>query len=152
MGPKTTTTLLKRSSNSPRRDAASQALRDAGVGVVEVEDWDDAADELRKCEAALVVCNGDWLDSVDADRIASAISALTGNPDAAALPSDAARALSHELRTPLSAMAGWVHLMETGKLDEAGFKRAITKLRGNIEDQVRAIERYLGATTQEGRQ
>ena len=48
-------------------------------------------------------------------------------------------------------MAGWLHLMETGKLDEAGLKRAITKLRGNIEDQVRTIERYLGATTQEGR-
>ncbi len=48
-------------------------------------------------------------------------------------------------------MAGWVHLMETGKLDEAGLKRAIAKLRGNIEDQVRLIERYLGANTQEGR-
>jgi len=146
---KTTTTLLRRSAGSPRHEAASQALRDAGVCVVEVEDWDDAAEELRKCEAALVVCNGAWLDSIDAGRIMSAISALTGS--ASALAPDAARALSHELRTPLSAMAGWVHLMETGKLDEAGFKRAITKLRGNIEDQVRTIERYLGATTQEGR-
>jgi signal transduction histidine kinase len=146
---KTTTTLLRRSANSPRHKAASQALRDAGVGVVEVEDWGDAAEELRKCGAALVVCNGEWLDCVDANRIASAISALTGS--ASALAPDAARALSHELRTPLSAMAGWIHLMETGKLDEAGFKRAITKLRGNIEDQVRTIERYLGATTQEGR-
>ena len=149
----TTTTLLKRSGGSARGEAASRALREAGVGVVEVEDWDDAADELRKCEAALVVCNGEWLDSVDASRIRSAITALTGRNDenAAALPLEAARALSHELRTPLSAMAGWVHLMETGKLDEAGLKRAITKLRGNIEDQVRLIERYLGATTQEGR-
>ena len=70
---------------------------------------------------------------------------------ATALAADAKRALSHDLRTPLSAMAGWVHLMETGKLDEAGLKRAITKLRANIEDQVRTIERYLGATNQEGR-
>ena len=62
-----------------------------------------------------------------------------------------ARTLSHELRTPLSAMAGWLHLMESGKLDEAGLKRAIGKLRGNIDDQVRTIERYLGAT-QEGQQ
>ena len=46
-------------------------------------------------------------------------------------------------------MSGWLHLMETGKLDEAGIKRAIQKLRGNIDDQVRTIERYLGAT-QEG--
>ena len=149
----TTTTLLKRSGGSPRSEAASKAFRDAGVGVVEVENWDEAAKELRKCEAALVVCNGEWLDSVDAIRIASAITALTGRPgeSVAALPSEAARALSHDLRTPLSAMAGWVYLMETGKLDEAGLKRAITKLRGNIEDQVRTIERYLGATTQEGR-
>jgi len=150
---KTTTTLLKRASASPAREAASQALREAGVGVVEIEDWDDAAEELRKCEAALVVCSGEWLDSVDAARIRNAICALTGRDGKGepALPFDAARALSHELRTPLSAMAGWVHLMETGKLDDAGLKRAITKLRANIEDQVRTIERYLGATTQEGR-
>jgi K+-sensing histidine kinase KdpD len=57
------------------------------------------------------------------------------------------RSLSHDLRTPLSAMAGWLHLMESGKLDEAGLKRAITKLRGNIEDQVKTIDRYLGTTT-----
>jgi hypothetical protein len=30
------------------------------------------------------------------------------------------------------------------RLDEAGLKRAITRLRGNIDDQVRTIERYLG--------
>lgn len=147
---KTTTTLLKRSANSQRHEAASRALREAGVGIVEVEDWADAADELQKCEAALVVCDGDWLDSVDASQISRAISALTGS--ASALAPDAARALSHDLRTPLSAMAGWVHLIETGKLDEAGLKRAIGKLRGNIEDQVRTIERYLGATKpEEGR-
>jgi hypothetical protein len=148
-----TTTLLKRSGGSARSEAASKAFRDAGVGIVEVDDWDDAAAELRKCEAALVVCNGEWLDSVDASRITSAITALTGRGDegAGALAPDAARALSHDLRTPLSAMAGWVYLMESGKLDEAGLKRAIMKLRGNIEDQVRTIERYLGATSQEGR-
>jgi signal transduction histidine kinase len=145
------TTLLKRSKVSPAREAASRALREAGVGVVEVDDWNDAARELEKCEAALVLCSGDFLDGVDAARITKAISSLSGeSPGASALTRDAARSLSHELRTPLSAMAGWVHLMETGKLDEAGFKRAITRLRGNIDDQVRTIERYLGATTQEG--
>jgi len=54
------------------------------------------------------------------------------------------RAVSHDLRTPLSAMAGWLHLLESGTLDAAGTKRAITKLRGNIDEQVRTIERYLG--------
>jgi len=48
-------------------------------------------------------------------------------------------------------MAGWVHLIETGKLDEAGIKRAASKLRGNIDDQVKTIERYLGANRPEGR-
>jgi signal transduction histidine kinase len=145
------TTFLKRSKDSPRREAAGQALRAAGVGVVEVEDWRDAAAELNKCEAALVVCDARLLDVVDTARLAEVISSLTGDaPRAAALSHDAARALSHELRTPLSAMAGWVHLLETGKLDEAGFKRAISRLRGNIDDQVRTIERFLGSTTQEG--
>ena len=71
--------------------------------------------------------------------------ARPGAAAAAGLPADAARKLAHDLRTPLSAMAGWIHLLETGKLDEAGTKRALAKLRGNIEDQVKTIERYLGA-------
>jgi signal transduction histidine kinase len=146
------TTLIKRSKRSPDREAAGKALRAAGVGVVEVDDWEEAADELRKCGAALVVCNGEF-DTVDPSRLTRAISTLADQHEAGAvLAPDAARALSHELRTPLSAMAGWIHLMETGKLDEAGFKRAITKLRGNIEDQVRTIERYLWATTPERHQ
>ena len=143
------TTLLKRTKDSPGREAAGRALREAGVGVVEVDGWEEAAEELDKCEAALVLCSDDF-DSVDAVRITSAISSLAGGaPGASALSPDAARALSHDLRTPLSAMAGWVHLMETGKLDEAGLRRAIARLRGNIDDQVRTIERYLGST-QEG--
>ena len=76
----------------------------------------------------------------------------TTNPQPATpprIPREVARALSHELRTPLSAMAGWLHLIESGKLDEAGLKRAVEKLRGSIDDQVRTIERYLGST-QEG--
>jgi hypothetical protein len=41
-----------------------------------------------------------------------------------------------------------VHLIETGKLDEAGLKRVASKLRGNIDEQVKTIERFLGATRQ----
>jgi signal transduction histidine kinase len=69
--------------------------------------------------------------------------------DSGALPREAARKLAHDLRTPLSAMSGWIHLLESGALDEAGKKRALAKLRGNIDDQVKTIERYLGAP-QEG--
>lgn len=133
-----TKTIWKVSSANPGVEAANHALRSAGIGVVEME-WDEAKRALESGEAALVVADG------------KAISALTGagKPAGGGLPRETARALSHDLRTPLSAMAGWLHLMETGRLDEAGLKRAIEKLRGNIEDQVRTIDRYLGVT-QEG--
>jgi len=120
------TTILKVSSNSTGREALLQTLRDAGVGVVEVDDWDAAREQLTRSERAVLVCDPRSLDG------------------------DAMRALSHDLRTPLSAMAGWLHLMESGKLDEAGLKRAIAKLRDNIEDQVRTLDRYLGNRNPEG--
>ena len=60
------------------------------------------------------------------------------------LPNDIRRQLAHDLRTPLSAMAGWLHLIESGTLDAAGLKRAVAKLQANIDDQVRTIEKYLG--------
>jgi signal transduction histidine kinase len=145
-----TTTILKVSKDSTGRNAVSQALREAGVGVVEVDDWDAASEALRKCEAALVVRDGELLDSADASTLTRAITALANDDKkitGSTLPHELMRSLSHELRTPLSAMAGWLHLMESGKLDEAGMKRAIGKLRGNIDDQVRTIDRYLCATT-----
>jgi signal transduction histidine kinase len=145
-----TTTILKISQDSGGRAAVSRALSEAGVGVVEVRDWDAASLALRECEAALVIRDGELLDSSDASKLAHAITALASDKKdnvAAALPRDMMRSLSHELRTPLSAMAGWLHLMESGKLDEAGLQRAIAKLRGNIDDQVRTIDRYLGATS-----
>jgi signal transduction histidine kinase len=145
-----TTTILKISRGSGGGTAVSRALSEAGVGVVEVRDWDAASEALRECEAALVVRDGELLDSHDASKLTQAISALANdrkNPGGSAIPTDLMRSLSHELRTPLSAMAGWLHLMESGKLDEAGLKRAISKLRGNIDDQVRTIDRYLGGTS-----
>src|SRR5258707_7776976 len=138
------TTLLK-TNGSPERRAAREALREAGVGVVEVNDWQDAAEELRRCEAALVVCTGDFADPVAASRISKAISALTdtGAPGAAGLPAETARALSHDLRTPLSAMAGWLPLIESGNLDEERMRLSVAPLPGNIDDQVRPIQRIL---------
>ena len=133
-----TKTIWKVSRTSPGGEAANNALRSAGIGVVEM-DWDEARRALQSGEAEFVMADRD------------ALTALTqSNAPKTELPRDVARTLSHELRTPLSAMAGWLHLMETGKLDEAGLKRAIDKLRGNIEDQVRTIERHLGAN-QEGK-
>ena len=135
----TLTTVLKVSNQSPSSEAARNALREAGFGVLEMSTWEQASQALQSGEASLVVCDGD------------AIRSLTDPPKTDAVPREVMRTLSHDLRTPLSAMAGWLHLMESGKLDEAGIKRAIEKLRGNIDDQVKTIDRYLGATTQEGR-
>ena len=129
----TTTTILRVARDAATREAASAALRGAGYSVLEADPWDRASEAAQRGEAQLLVCDAE---------------ALAQRP--AALPQEAARALSHDLRTPLSAMAGWLHLIESGKLDGDGLKRALEKLRGNIDDQVKTIERYLGANRQEG--
>ena len=141
------TTILKISKGAEGRAAALGALREAGLGVVEVDDWEAASEALRNCDAALVVCDGVILEGVDSEKLKKALGALSNVKTTSTLPADVARALSHELRTPLSAMAGWLHLMESGKLDGDAMKRAIQKLRGNIDDQVRTIDRYLGTTS-----
>jgi K+-sensing histidine kinase KdpD len=129
-------TFLKRSNASPEGEAARRAVQEAGLGVMEIREWTEAASQLDG--AAAVVCAG---SADEARHIAHAI-ARQG------LAPEAARALSHDLRTPLTAMAGWVYLLETGKLDEAGVKRVAAKLQNNIDDQVRTIEKYLGSKTQ----
>jgi signal transduction histidine kinase len=145
-----TTTILKVSRDTPQRDAVARRLRDAGVHVVEIDDWAGAAETLRQWDAALV-CEGAVVDA-DPARFAQAVSAFaSAGQSAPGATAEVLRSLSHELRTPLSAMSGWLHLMESGSLDAAGLKRAIGKLRGNIEDQVRTIDRYLGTQDQEGR-
>ena len=136
----TTTILSVSADETPARQAAGEALRNAGIGVRELDNWKEAAAAIRRGEASLLICDGKALDAM----------AVESPERGAELPRDVARSLSHDLRTPLSAMSGWLHLMESGKLDEAGLKRAIERLRGNIEDQVRTIERYLGTNNQEG--
>jgi signal transduction histidine kinase len=139
-------TILKISKGAESRAPALGALREAGVGIIEVGDWEAASEALRDCESVLVLCDDESLGTGDSESLKKALAAM-GKKEGGAMPPDMARALSHELRTPLSAMAGWLHLMETGKLDAEGMKRAIQKLRGNIDDQVRTIDRYLGTTT-----
>jgi signal transduction histidine kinase len=124
----TNTTIVRVTRDASAREAAGVALRDAGFRVLDVETVDGAAQALQRGEAQLLVCDAKALSE-----------------RAASLPHDTARALSHDLRTPLSAMAGWLHLIESGKLDADGLKRAVGKLQANIEDQVRTIDRYLGA-------
>jgi signal transduction histidine kinase len=145
----TPTTILKVSKTSTGREAMLRALQDAGLGVVEVDDWEQARERLAAAPAAVLVCDAASVDD-DAAGLARAVADAGTRAASTQLPTDAIRELSHELRTPLSAMAGWLHLLETGKLDEAGVKRAIEKLRGNIDEQVRTLDRYVGSRTQEG--
>jgi K+-sensing histidine kinase KdpD len=146
-----TTTILKVSRSSAGREAMLRALREAGLGVVEVDDWEEARERLARASSAVLVCDTAGVDA-DPSALARAVAATGSEADARTeVPTDALRSLSHDLRTPLSAMAGWLHLLETGKLDEAGMKRAIEKLRGNIEDQVRTLDRYVGSRTHQGR-
>jgi K+-sensing histidine kinase KdpD len=145
-----TTTILKVSRSSAGREAMLRALREAGLGVVEVDDWEEARERLARSSSAVLVCDAASVDG-DASALARAVAAAGSEAARTQVPTDALRALSHDLRTPLSAMAGWLHLLETGKLDDAGTKRAIEKLRGNIEDQVRTLDRYVGSRTQQGR-
>jgi signal transduction histidine kinase len=136
-------TILKVSGDA--RGATSRALQSAGISFVEARDVDEAVRAIEQCSAAIVVKDDELLAASEAEALAKSLTAVSQSRNAS-LPRDIARSLSHDLRTPLSAMSGWIHLMETGALDEAGLKRAITKLRGNIDDQVRTIDRYLGAT------
>ena len=136
-------TILKVSGGDRR--ATARALQSAGIDFVEARDADEAARAIQQCSAAVVIDDGDLVAAPEAEALAKSITAVS-QAAKASLPRDVARSLSHELRTPLSAMSGWIHLMETGALDDAGLKRAISKLRGNIDDQVRTIDRYLGAT------
>jgi len=141
------TTMVHITKGAAGRKAALDALRDAGVMVIEVETWEAALEALRNNSGALVVCEGDAFDAVDVASITAAATRMAQSANGANnIPSDVARALSHELRTPLSAMAGWIHLLETGKLDEEAVKRALAKLRANIDEEVRTIDRFLGRT------
>jgi signal transduction histidine kinase len=133
------TAIWKVSGSTPEGEAAGRALRAAGIGVVEKNDWDEVAAALRSGEAAFVLADAAFVTDL-ATRAGQGV----------ALPREKARELAHQLRTPLSAMAGWLHLIETGALDQNGLKRAIAKLQANLDDQVRTIEKYLGAPQEEG--
>src|SRR5665213_1288052 len=144
------TTTVKFSASAAGRRVVAQAFRDAGLGVVEAESWEQATEALGRGEAALVLCASE-LPGDPADGAARAAAAIVERSQSASpgIAPDVMRSLSHELRTPLSAMSGWLHLIDSGKLDETALRRAITKLRGSIDDQVRTIDRYLGDAARE---
>ena len=67
----------------------------------------------------------------------------TGVAQAARMESEAANrmkdeflgTISHELRTPLNAVLGWVHLIRTGKLDQATETRGFECIERNVRQQ-----------------
>ena len=51
--------------------------------------------------------------------------------------------LSHELRTPLNAILGWIHLLESGKRDEAVLSRAIRVIKHSARAQAQLVTHIL---------
>jgi signal transduction histidine kinase len=54
--------------------------------------------------------------------------------------------VSHELRTPLNAMLGWVTLLRSNKLDQAGRERGLDTIERNVRLQTKLIEDLLDAS------
>jgi signal transduction histidine kinase len=62
---------------------------------------------------------------------------------AARLKDEFVMTVSHELRTPLTSIAGWVQILETGKLDAPQTKAAIETIARSARAQARLIEDLL---------
>ena len=62
---------------------------------------------------------------------------------AARLKDEFVMTVSHELRTPLTSIAGWVQILETGKLDAQQTKAAIETIARSARAQARLIEDLL---------
>jgi len=51
--------------------------------------------------------------------------------------------LSHELRTPLNAILGWVQILRSGKMDEAGVRRGLETIERSARAQAQLIDDLL---------
>jgi PAS domain S-box-containing protein len=51
--------------------------------------------------------------------------------------------VSHELRTPLNSMIGWLHLLDSGKLEASAARDALERIKRNAQTQARLIEDLL---------
>ena len=64
--------------------------------------------------------------------------------DASHLKDEFLATASHELRTPLNAIVGWVHVLQTGALENAEERqRALSAIARNARIQTRLIEDLL---------
>ena len=71
-----------------------------------------------------------------AEREAALANAARADSEAAGrLKDEFLGTISHELRTPLNAVLGWLHLINTGKLDRATEKRGFESIERNVRLQ-----------------
>jgi signal transduction histidine kinase/CheY-like chemotaxis protein len=68
-------------------------------------------------------------------QAAGATAARRESETAARLKDEFLATISHELRTPLNAVLGWVHLLQTGKLDPVTTRRGLECIDRNIRLQ-----------------
>jgi signal transduction histidine kinase len=54
--------------------------------------------------------------------------------------------LSHELRTPLTAVYGWIHLLQSEKLDDKTVARALEVMDRNVLAQTRLVDDLLNVS------
>jgi signal transduction histidine kinase len=69
------------------------------------------------------------------DRAKDAQSAREIGESASRLKDEFLSTISHELRTPLNAVLGWVHLLSTGRLDDATAARGLKAIDRNVRLQ-----------------
>ncbi len=92
-------------------------------------------------------------DRTEASKIEEERALLVAHERRAAREAEAASRLkdeflatvSHELRGPLSAMAGWVHVLATDKVDAATAARGLAAIQRNVQAQARLVEDLLDA-------
>jgi two-component system phosphate regulon sensor histidine kinase PhoR len=127
-----TTTILKMSRNTSVRADLGRLLREAGFGVVEVDDWDAAAQAARQGEPAIVVGDTEVIE----------LARGPGIPDAAP-PRDVMRKLSHELRTPLSAMKLMLETVMLSEDDAEARALFLPQIAQEVERMIGLVEDLL---------
>ena len=93
----------------------------------------------QAAEAALLKASNERLEAaLEIEQVAR-----RETEDAARLKDEFVMTVSHELRTPLTSIAGWVQILETGKLDAGQTKTAIETISRNARVQARLIDDLL---------
>ena len=107
----------------------------------------DRTDALSKAMAELKISEQDELHLALDERAAAverADAARRVAEEASQLKDEFLATASHELRTPLNAIVGWVHVLQTGALnDDEQRQQAVNAIDRNAKIQTRLIEDLL---------